>query len=210
MGEMQDMREKDIFILLPYSLLNGQPSLRISPLGCVPQQERRPCIINDYTFSGVNPATVKLAPPEAMQWGRMFHRVLWYIFTADCRHRPVFLSNTDLADGFYQLPSALKLAVPLQLPDGSHHLDVPTCLSMGWTESPPALMAVAENIANLVNTDLEQCPSSMPLSHLLERAAFTAVALDDPTARDSFPLINAGPTRPPLAYIDVYGTYRTE
>ena len=81
--EMLDMRKKGIFLLLPYELLREQPALRISPLGCVPQRERRPRIINDYTFSKVNPSTVKLAPPEAMQWGRTFHRVLWYIFTAD-------------------------------------------------------------------------------------------------------------------------------
>ena len=112
--EMQDMRQKGIFLLLPYKHLRHHPSLRISPLGCVPQLEQRPRIINDYTISGVNPSTVKMAPQEAMQWGRTFHRVLWYIFTADRRHGPVLLSKTDLVDGFYQLPltpsRALKLA----------------------------------------------------------------------------------------------------
>lgn len=136
--EMGDMREKGMFIVLPYSLLRNLPQLRISPLGCVPQRERRPRMINDYTFSGVNPQTVKRAPPEAMQWGKALHRLLWYVFTADQRHGPVLLSKTDLSDGFYQLhltPSgALKLAVPF--PHAANEpplVAVPTCLPMGWT-----------------------------------------------------------------------------
>ena len=48
--EMTDMRSKGIFILLPYTSLRHLKPLRISPLGCVPQRERRPRIINDYTF----------------------------------------------------------------------------------------------------------------------------------------------------------------
>jgi len=105
-----------MFIVLPYELLQGFPTLLISPLGCVPQRERSPRMINDYTFSGVNPQTVKRAPPEAIQWGRALHRLLWYVFTANELHGPVLLSKTDLSDGFYQLhltpSSALKLAIP--------------------------------------------------------------------------------------------------
>jgi len=58
-------------------------------------------MINDYTFSGINPQTVKRAPPEAMQWGKALYRLLWYVFTADQHHGPVLLSKTDLSDGFY-------------------------------------------------------------------------------------------------------------
>ena len=206
--EMLDMRRKGIFLLLPYDLLKDHPSLRISPLGCVPQRERRPRIINDYTYSGVNPATVKLAPPEAMQWGRTFHRILWYLFTADRRHGPVLMSKTDLADGFYQLPltpsGALKLAVPLHLPDGSFNLAVPTRLPMGWTESPPAFSAVTETIADLVNESLERANPRFPPSHPLERAASTAVPVTNPRDQDPFQIIDSGPVRPPLAYTDVY------
>ena len=114
---MGDMRgQKGMFIILPYSLLRDMPQLRISPLGCVPQRERRPRMINDYTYSEVNPDTVRLAPQQAMQWGRTPHSLLWFIFTADQRQGPVLLlSKTDLSDGFYQLPptpsGALKLAV---------------------------------------------------------------------------------------------------
>jgi hypothetical protein len=36
-----------------------------SPLGVVPQRDRRPLLIVDYTYSHVNQETIRLAPPEA-------------------------------------------------------------------------------------------------------------------------------------------------
>ena len=87
--EMLEMRKKGIFVILPYNLIWDHPALRISPLGCVPQQERRPWIINDYTFSQVNPFLHKLAADAAMQWGRTLHRVLWFIYNADRQLGPV-------------------------------------------------------------------------------------------------------------------------
>ena len=98
------------------SLSCHTPCSETCPSCVFPQQERRPRMINDYTYSEVNPDTVRLAPQEAMQWGRTPHSLLWFIFTADQRQGPVLLlSKTDLSDGFYQLPptpsGALKLAV---------------------------------------------------------------------------------------------------
>ena len=205
--EMCDMRAKGMFIVLPYALLRHHPQLRISPLGCVPQRDRRPRIINDYTFSGVNPSTNKMAPPEAMQWGRAINRVLWYIYTADRRHGPVLLSKTDLSDGFYQMhltpTGALQLAVPFpSSPTEPKLVAVPTRLPMGWTESPPAFSAVTETIADITNYQLE-VDDTMPPSHLMEPLASKYVPLL-PSVPDQFPIIETGPLRRPLAYVDVY------
>ena len=201
-----DMRSKGMFIVLPYRLVRNLPSLRLSPLGCVPQRERRPRIINDYTFSGVNPNTVKMAPPEAMQWGRTLNRVLWYVLHADNRHGPVLMSKTDLSDGFYQMhltPSgALKLAVPFHCEGQEPMVAIPTRLPMGWTESPPAFSAVTETIADLINKSLENDPG-IPPPHPLEHKA-TTNPLVDPQVPDDYPIIDSGPIRPPLAYVDVY------
>ena len=67
--EMGDMREKGMFIVIPYNLVRKHPQLRISPLCCVPQRDRRPRMINDYTFSGVNPSTLKMPPPRSHAMG---------------------------------------------------------------------------------------------------------------------------------------------
>ena len=205
-SEMTKMRSKGIFIILPYKEFRSLKPLQISPLGCVPQREQRPRIINDYTFSGVNPSTLKMSPQESMQWGRTLQRILWYIFTADNRHGPMLLSKTNLSDGFYQLNlspmGALKLAVPFDH-QGQRLVAIPTWLPMGWTESPPAFSAVTETIADVVNDRLESI-GTVPPEHPFEATASTAVALDEPLVRDTFPLKEAGPVWPPIAYVDVY------
>ena len=206
--EMGDMREKGMFIVIPYSLVRKHRQLRISPLGCVPQRGRRPRMINDYTFSGVNTSTIKMAPPEAMQWGRTINRVLWYIYSADQRQGPVLLSKTDLSDGFYQIPltpsGALKLAVPFpHLPGEPPLVAIPTRLPMGWTESPAAFSAATETVADLINHDLASS-MAMPPPHPLESKASTAAPAITPSVPDPFPLKEAGPIRPRLAYVDVY------
>ena len=57
------MHIKVMFVVLPNPLLRDFPQLQISPLGCAPQQDRRPHMINDYTYSGINPITIKADPP---------------------------------------------------------------------------------------------------------------------------------------------------
>ena len=67
--EMQDFCAQGYWTVLPYEAVRHWPSLPLSPLGAVPQRDRRPRLIVDYSFSGVNAETVKLTPPEAMQFG---------------------------------------------------------------------------------------------------------------------------------------------
>ena len=142
-----------------------------------------------------------------MQWGRTFQRLLWYIHTADRRHGPVFMSKTDLSDGFYQLPltpsGALKLAVPFNRADKEPYLAVPTRLPMGWTESPPAFSAMTETVADLINHQLTT-DQRIPPEHPMEACASSPVPMHNPTADDAHPIKDTGPIRPPLAYTDVY------
>ena len=206
-SEMGDMRKKGMFVVVPYHLVRHHKQLRISPLGCVPQRDRRPRMINDYTFSGVNPSTIKMAPPEAMQWGRTLNRILWYIYTADRRQGPVQMSKTDLSDGFYQIPltpsGALKLAVPFpNLPGEPPLVAIPTRLPMGWTESPPAFSAVTETVTDLINEALESS-ATMPPPHPMEAPASKLVPLT-PSTPDPYQIVESGPVRSPLAYVDVY------
>jgi hypothetical protein len=83
-GKIHDFCQQGYWIVLPFSVVQDWPALRISPLGVVPQRNRRPRLIVDYTFSAVNPDTIKFAPPEAMQFGLALHRVLTQI-VATCR-----------------------------------------------------------------------------------------------------------------------------
>jgi hypothetical protein len=101
--EFSDMIQKGQWMVLPYSTVKHLPNLCISPIGVVPQRERRPWTIVDYTFFGVNADTLPLSAPEAMQFGRALERIIQNIVHADPRHGPVHLIKVDIVDGFYRI-----------------------------------------------------------------------------------------------------------
>jgi hypothetical protein len=69
-GEFSVMIRKKQWILLPAALVMTEEELRLSPLRVLPQQDRRPRSIINYTFYLINEDTVVMAPPEAMQFGK--------------------------------------------------------------------------------------------------------------------------------------------
>lgn len=121
-AEMLDFCRQGYWVVLPQDVVMDWPSLRVSPLGVVPQRNRRPRLIVDYSFSDVNAETVPLAPTEAMQFGRALQRVISTIVHADGRYGPVYLAKIDIADGFYrvwlQLDDIPKLGVALPTAPG--------------------------------------------------------------------------------------------
>jgi hypothetical protein len=75
-GEFAAMIKKKQWILLPAKLVLTEAELRLSPLGVLPQRDRRPQSIIDYSFYRINDDTVLMAPPEAMQFGKALWRIL--------------------------------------------------------------------------------------------------------------------------------------
>ena len=105
---MLDFVNKGFFTLLPWLSVEDPPGLWVSPLGIMPQCERRPRLTVDHSFCGTNAETVQLSPSEAMQFGCALEQTLQKIGHADPHHGPVHLSKVDLADGFYQFGLALS------------------------------------------------------------------------------------------------------
>ena len=195
--EMADMVAKATWSVLPYSKVKHLPNLRVSPIGVVPQHGRRPRAIVDYTFSGVNDETLKLAPQEAMQFGRALERIITQVVRADPRYGPVQFIKIDLADGFYRVAVRAedipKLGVAFPALDHEEPLvALPLALPMGWTESPPYFCAVTETIADVANRRILRWRRA-PL-HKLERLANSRPADDQvrPPAADS----SNAPVRP--------------
>jgi hypothetical protein len=116
--------------------------LRVSPVGVIPQHDRRDRTIVDYSFSGINDDTAPLTPREVMQFGRALDRILAQLLHADPSHGPVHLIKVDLSDGFYKVLvrardiAKLGVAIP-SLPGEDPLIAFPLALPMGWTESPP-------------------------------------------------------------------------
>lgn len=172
-GEYCDMIRKGHWVLLPAEDVIDIPELRLSPLGVVPQRERRPRTISDYSFFGVNADTVPLAPKEAMQFGKALPRILRQILDANPKFGPVYLSKIDIADGFYRLglqpKDALRLGVIFPSRPGERQLiGIPLVLPMGWSESPPAFCAATETVADLANHTIAYNWAALAEAHRLD------------------------------------------
>jgi hypothetical protein len=172
--EMLDFALSGFWTLLPYRLVKDMVNLRLSPLGIIPQRNRRPRLIVDYSFWGINDDTVKLSPAGAMQFGRALGRLLFRIRHANPRSGPNCMAKTDLADGFYRLWLAARdipnLGVVFPTYDDKEPLvALPLTLPMGWVESPPYFCTATETVvdlANVVRTDAILPPH--PLKHLVD------------------------------------------
>lgn len=154
--EFTDFVQKQFWTILPYELIKHMTNLRLSPLGVVPQRERRPRLIVDLSYFGINQECLSIAPNDAMQFGRALQRLLYKILIANPAHGPVYLSKIDIADSFYRLRLAPrdipKLGVLLPRHEGeSAMVAFPMVLPMGWVNSPPYFCAATETAADLMN-----------------------------------------------------------
>lgn len=153
--EFADMVEAGQWLVLPYSWVRDLPGLCLSPTGVVPQRDRRPRTIVDYSFSLVNQTTL-LDAPDSLQFGHALLRILQRLHRADTRRGKIYLAKIDVADAFMrvwlQLPSLLALGAILPSYPGEDPLvALPLILPMGWLSSPQYLCAVTETIADLAN-----------------------------------------------------------
>ena len=228
--EFLDMIEKGQWLVLPYKVVRDLlPNLRLSPPGVVPQRNRRPRWIGDYSWSGVNEDTVPLAPTHAMQFGNAIHRILRHLLLANPIHGPVSLSKFDIADGFYRIKLNARDIPTLGVVFPSKSVReplvaLPLVLPMGWVNSPPIFCAATETAADLANNNL-RLPSSPLQPHHLDTLA-SSIPIPDSTEWPSRPSMQSptvgandaasSPGPPPTAdpslrhlknslqYIDVY------
>jgi hypothetical protein len=178
--EFVNMTDKGQWIMLPSRLLLDKANLRISPLGVVPQRDRRPRTISDYSFFLVNEDTVDLSPAESMQFGRTLWMTLNAIARTNPDQGPVYLSKVDIADGFYRIwvrsADVAKLGFLLPTRPGEEPLiGFSLALPMGWSQSPPMFTSATETIADLANKAVKVCSPQLP--HQLEAAAETPISI---------------------------------
>jgi len=190
-------------------MMEDLPHLALAPAGVVPQRERRPRPIMDYSFNNINHESVQLAPYLAMQFGQAFQRIIQRVVYANPAHGPVLLAKLDLADGYYRIPlsphAAQHLAVVLP-PDSDGQVrenlvGIPLSLPMGWSLSPPYFCAFTETCADIANSSLAvgQCLPLNPTEPLTQLHPL-------PLATTNFSQHPWQPAPPllPLAHVDVY------
>jgi len=207
--DMFDMVRMGYWLVLPFSAVRGQPHLKLAPSGVVPQRERRPRPIMDYTFNQVNQNSLPLAPMHAMQFGNCLQRVLQRIAYCNPGYGPPLLAKLDLADGYYRVPlsqeASLELAVVLPA-DGLQEplVGLPLSLPMGWAYSPPYFCAFTETIADLSNRR-GTLLRDHPYHHITSQQPSVG-SQQLPLQFDHAAILpyNPGVPAAPVAYTDVY------
>ena len=175
--EFVDMINKDQWIVLPYDDVKDLPGLRLSPPGCIPQRDRRPRWICDYSYYDINAETIELFAADAMQFGHALERILRQILLADPALGHIKLIKVDIADGFYRIALNIedipKLGVIFPtLPGQQRLVALPLVLPMGWKNSPPTFSTATETIADLANQQLND-RNHHPIQHPLSTLAAT-------------------------------------
>ena len=75
----------------PLEAVNYLYNLWLSLVVVTPQVGRRPCLIFDFTWSGLNDISKRLSPMEAMLFGCALQRILKQVLTTNLHHGPVYL-----------------------------------------------------------------------------------------------------------------------
>jgi len=210
LADMFDYVQMGYWTVLPYNAVRHLPSLRLAPAGVVPQRERRPRPIMDYSFYRTNQDGHSHAPKHAMQFGKALSRILQQLVYCDPSHGPPRLAKIDLADGYYRVPisaqAALNLAVviPSDIPGNSSHLiAIPLSLPMGWADSPPYFCAVTETIADMANTPA-YAASHTATHKTLHTTQVSPQPLPSETAYHPTATVLGHRGQRPLQYTDVY------
>lgn len=189
--ELGDFINQGQWVVLPVRTLRKHTKvyklMRISPMGVVPQRNRRPRVIVDYSFFEVNDDTNKLAPQDSMQFGKALERILRSIVNADPKFGPVHLIKVDIADGFYRIwlnatdIPKLAVSIPNLGPTDETLVALPLSLPMGWQQSPAYFCAATETVADMANQRLHQWHKTPP--HRLEAPAETPPVDEDAAKR---------------------------
>jgi hypothetical protein len=185
--DMYDYIQMGYWLVLPYHSVRQFPALRLAPAGVVPQRDRRPRPIMDYTFYDTNQACLPIAPQAAMQFGSALQRIFQRLVYCNTAYGPPLMAKVDLADGFYRIPlspdAALALAViiPSDIPSLPSLIAIPLTLPMGWTHSPPYFWAYTEAITDLVNNTVPM-KHSHPLLPLTQSTPLPTEVTFHPTA----------------------------
>ena len=211
--EFADMVEAGQWLVLPFSLVRHLQGLCLSPTGVVPQKDRRPRTIVDYSFSLVNQSTVLMAP-DSLQFGFALPRILQKLHRADTRRGTIYLAKVDMADAFMRvwlaIPHLLSLGAILPRYPGEEPLvALPMILPMGWLSSPQYLCAVTETVADLTNARFKNGDLAYSPHRLDSLADSKPTPIDRrlPSNVESIPaptVLSTGRIQRPLNYVDVF------
>ena len=121
--ELQEKSQAGHISLFPLIAVHHLPKLWLSPLATIPQRGRKPRLIYDFSWSGLNDAVTQVADKKAMRFGKSLYRVIDCILNEPPKLGPTFLNKVDLADAYMCIwvrledISSVAFLVPKATPD---------------------------------------------------------------------------------------------
>jgi hypothetical protein len=163
---------------------NPPANLKISPIAAIPHKSRKwrmildlshGVAINNKRHPSVNESTnPTIGPKEAMaELGNVLPRLIYAVATAPDVGGPILFSKIDIKDGYWRMVVPedeewhFAYVLPKSHPDEPLQLVVPSCLQMGWCDSP-AFFCAASETARDVTQDLATTPVGSLPPHPLE------------------------------------------
>jgi hypothetical protein len=163
---------------------NPPPNLKISPIAAIPHKSRKWRMILDLSHGvtlrnvkhpSVNEATnPTVAPKHSMaELGNVLPRIIYAVATAPDSQGPVLFSKIDIKDGYWRMVVPqddewhFAYVLPTDNPDDPIQLVIPSCLQMGWCDSPSFFCAASET-ARDITEELAARPSGSLPPHPLE------------------------------------------
>ena len=115
-----------------------------------------------------NEDTVNLAHTEAMKFGTALRQLLFQIYRANPKWGPVYMSKTDIKDGFYNVcvnsNGVKKFGIVLPAKPGQETLILFFLgLPMGWVASPPVFCACTKTICDVAQAKINANRQPLPL-----------------------------------------------
>jgi hypothetical protein len=163
---------------------NPPKNLKISPIAAIPHKSRKWRMILDLshgvTLNNVRHLSVNesthpdVAPKKAMaELGNVLPRLIYAVGTAPDMGGPILFSKIDIKDGYWRMVVPedeewhFAYVLPAAHPDEPLQLVVPSCLQMGWCDSP-AFFCAASETARDITQDLANTPVGSLPHHPLE------------------------------------------
>ena len=141
----------------PLGVVTAIQNLWLLSVAVNPRVGRRPRLIFDFTWSGLNNIAERLSPMEAMRFRGALLHIPKQILAAESLLGPVYLIKLDLTDAYMRLwvqmedvPSVAFL-IPKKTPRDTQLMGFHLSHSMGYIDSDPYFFMTTETVADLAN-----------------------------------------------------------
>ena len=160
--ELSDEVQAGHVTVFPLEKVAFLKNLWLSPVAVIPKVVRRPRLIYDFTWSGLNETTKSLVPIDAMCIGSALQRTLKRVLTADLHLGKFYLSKVNLADVYMRLgviiediPS-ISFLIPSSITSEKQLVGFHLSLSMGYIASTPYFCMAVETVTDFANDTIAQ------------------------------------------------------